>query len=161
MVYFLAWTFKFLLYSMKIIFCCSFKISKTYFLCARCKYFFSLSPPRKSFCPYNTCKLLFLSVVTSVFLISRLSLISSQLLPNITVIEYSAKLFDHILNSTDYDSRMRPTPRGINESVEDGMLWFFQIYFMVVQVKNSMYVYFLGNIDAEGMAFDVHFLIRL
>ena len=100
------------------------------------------------------------SAVTSFFLIARLSLISSQLLPNITDIEYSAKLFDHILNSTDYDSRMRPTPRGINEPVEVWILWFWQICFMILQVKNSMYVYFLGNIDAQGMAFDVNFLIR-
>ena len=43
---------------------------------------------------------------------------SSQLLPNVTDIEYSARLFDHIINSTNYDPRMRPFPRGINEPVE-------------------------------------------
>ena len=52
------------------------------------------------------------------FLISQLKLTISQVLPNITDIEYSATLFDHLLNSTDYDQRMRPTPRGLNEPVE-------------------------------------------
>ena len=41
---------------------------------------------------------------------------------NITDIEYTASLFDHILNSTDYDLRMRPTPGGLNKSVEVPLL---------------------------------------
>ena len=30
----------------------------------------------------------------------------------------SAKMFDYLLNSTDYDKRMRPMPGGPNVSVE-------------------------------------------
>ena len=58
-----------------------------------------------------------------------LTVTCSQYLPNVTDIAYSAKLFDQILNSTDYDPRMRPTPSGINESVEVSIS-FCYVYFI-------------------------------
>ena len=54
-------------------------------------------------------------------------------------------LFDAILNNTDYDPRERPHPKGTDQPVE---------------VRTSMYVYFLGHVDEESLEFETHLMIR-
>ena len=67
---------------------------------------------------FSVIKMRLSSVVPFFFLVSRIKITSAFLFANVTDVEYSAKLFDYLLNSTDYDSRMRPIPRGVNEPVE-------------------------------------------
>ena len=59
-----------------------------------------------------------------------------------TFTNYTTFLFDFLTNSSVYDSRERPGGPA------------------AVEVRNSMFVYFLGHVDTQGMQFDVHFLIR-
>lgn len=59
-----------------------------------------------------------------------------------TFSNYTTFLFDFLTNSSVYDSRERPAGPA------------------PVEVRNSMFVYFLGHVDTQGMQFDVHFLIR-
>ena len=54
-------------------------------------------------------------------------------------------LFDAIINTTDYDVRERPHPFGPEYPVE---------------VKTSLYVYFLGHVDEESLEFETHLMIR-
>ncbi|XP_023347443.1 glutamate-gated chloride channel [Eurytemora carolleeae] len=53
-----------------------------------------------------------------------------------------AELFDYLTNSSRYDSRTRP------------------LNYDVLEVKNSVFVYFLGNIRAQQLEFEAHLLIR-
>ena len=55
-------------------------------------------------------------MVTLLVLVACTSLGLAQ--SNLTFLGDSAKMFDYLVNSTDYDKRMRPMPGGPNVSLE-------------------------------------------
>ena len=55
-------------------------------------------------------------MVTLLVLVACTSLGLAQ--SNLTFLGDSAKMFDYLVNSTDYDKRMRPMPGGPNVALE-------------------------------------------
>ena len=75
---------------------------------------------------------------------TSLSTTISPITINPSKIWSNSDFFDHLLNYTNYDKRVRP----------------FHNTDQIIQVKNSIYLNFLGHLDTVEMKYDVLFIMR-